>query len=148
MLQKKYCSWSRLISTCSQYIWPRLLDCSYAADSFSGRGIVVQICSWLLCGWAELLGAFDGMNTIVQSKMQLTKAVMFLTAHQEQSRVVGGGRALMQPVAWCSLLLLVCLQLGALDATSRADHLWEQPVSAALDNCQTHCALALLHIIY
>ena len=44
--------------------------------------------------------------------------------------------------AWCSLLLLVCLQLGALDATSRADHLWEQPVSAALDNCQTHCALA------
>ena len=73
---------------------------------------------------------------------------MFLIAHQEQSCVVGGGRALMQPVAWCSLLLLVCLQLGALDATSRADHLWEQPVSAALDNCQTHCALALLHIIY
>ena len=45
---KKVCSWSRLISACSQYIWPQLLDCSYAADSFGGMGTVVQLCSCAL----------------------------------------------------------------------------------------------------
>ena len=95
MLQKKYCSWSLLISPCSQYIWPRLLDCSYAADSFSGRGIVVQICSWLLCGWAELLGAFDGMSTIVK----LTKAVVFCQTMAE---------------LWGWAEHKCCLELGAL----------------------------------
>ena len=45
---KKVCSWSRLISACSQYIWPQLIDCSYAADSFGGMGTVVQLCSCAL----------------------------------------------------------------------------------------------------
>ena len=108
MLQK-VCGWSRLISACSQYIWPRLLDCSYAADTFGGMGTVVQLCSWpkqlcswLLCGWAELLGAFDGMSTIVK----LTKAVVFLTVKQWQSTNAAWSLVLSSSfgvlAAWCS----------------------------------------------